>query len=118
MNPVPESKPNNGNVPTASSAKAATARGHGRETDKVVDFLTSAPHRGWLFGLFLVFATMLAYQPIWHAGFIWDDDHYVTGNLALHSLKGLWQIWFVPGATPEPTRWRSPVSGWNITFGI
>ncbi len=101
MKPVPESKPNNGSVPTASSAKAATARGHGRETDKVVDFLTSAPHRGWLFGLFLVFATLLAYQPIWHAGYIWDDDHYVTGNLTLHSLKGLWQIWFVPGATPQ-----------------
>ena len=101
MNPAPESKPNNGSVSTASSAKAATARGRGPETDKVVDFLTSSPHRGWLFGLFLVFATMLAYQPIWHAGFIWDDDHYVTGNLTLHSLKGLWQIWFVPGATPQ-----------------
>jgi len=101
MNPVPEPKPNNGSVPTVSGAKAAAPRGPRPETDQVVDFLTSSPHRGWLFGLFLVLATLLAYQPIWHAGYIWDDDHYVTGNLTLHSLKGLWQIWFVPGATPQ-----------------
>jgi tetratricopeptide (TPR) repeat protein len=102
MKPVSESKPNNGGVPTVSDAKAATARRHGSETDKVVEFLTSSPRRRrLLFGLFLVIATILAYQPIWHAGFIWDDDHYVTGNLALRSLKGLGQIWFVPGATPQ-----------------
>jgi hypothetical protein len=98
---APDSKSNQRNVPTLAGAKAAAPRGHGPETDKVVDFLTSSPHRWWLFGLFLVVATILAYQPIWHAGFIWDDDHYVTGNLTLHSLKGLWQIWFVPGATPN-----------------
>lgn len=98
---MPDSKPIKGSVSTASGAKAATARGQGPETDKVVGFLTSSPHRWWLFGLFLVAATILAYQPIWHAGYIWDDDHYVTGNLTLHSLKGLWQIWFVPGATPQ-----------------
>jgi hypothetical protein len=53
----------------------------------------------WIFGLFLVAATMIAYQPVWHAGFIWDDDVYVTNNLTLHSLDGLRQIWFEPGAT-------------------
>jgi tetratricopeptide (TPR) repeat protein len=101
MKPVPESKPNKGSISTISSAKAATGRRHGLETDKVVEFLTSSPHRWWVFGLFLVMATLLAYQPIWHAGFIWDDDCYVTGNLALRSLKGLWQIWFVPATTPQ-----------------
>ena len=102
MKPVPDSEPNKGSVSTVSGAKAATVRRHGLETDKVVDFLTASPRRRWLlFGLFLIAATLLAYQPIWHAGFIWDDDHYVTGNLALRSLKGLWQIWFVPGATPQ-----------------
>src|SRR5208283_1170947 len=24
----------------------------------------------------LALATILAYQPVWHAGFIWDDDDY------------------------------------------
>src|SRR5208282_4265462 len=57
--------------------------------------------KGWWFGLFLVAITLLAYQPVWHAGYIWDDDQYVTGNIALHSLDGLRQIWLVPGATVQ-----------------
>ena len=54
--------------------------------------------RGWLFGLFLIIATMAAYQPVWHAGFIWNDDAWITQNPMLHSLHGLWQIWFEPDA--------------------
>jgi protein O-mannosyl-transferase len=55
----------------------------------------------WLFCVFLLAATFLAYQPVWHAGFIWDDDQYVTGNTTLHTLDGLRQIWLVPGATVQ-----------------
>ena len=55
----------------------------------------------WLFVLLLALATLLAYQPIWHAGFIWDDDSHVTGNLTLRSLGGLIRIWTVPTATPQ-----------------
>jgi len=58
-------------------------------------------NRDWIFGLILVFATIIAYQQVWHGGFFWDDDDYVTHNLLLHSLKGLWLIWSVPGATPQ-----------------
>ena len=47
----------------------------------------------WLMVVLLVLVTVLAYQPVWHAGFIWDDDQYVTNNLTLHSLDGLRQIW-------------------------
>jgi tetratricopeptide (TPR) repeat protein len=54
-----------------------------------------------MFGLFLITVTVLAYQPVWHAGFIWDDDRYVTDNATLHSLAGLWQIWFQPGVTSQ-----------------
>ena len=61
----------------------------------------SSRNRGWLFGLFLVAATFIAYAPVWHAGYIWDDDRYVTGNVLLHSADGLRQIWFVPGATSQ-----------------
>jgi hypothetical protein len=39
-------------------------------------------------------ATLLAYQPVWHAGFIWDDDVYVTGNKLLTAPDGLRRIWF------------------------
>jgi protein O-mannosyl-transferase len=36
----------------------------------------------------------LAYAPAWHAGFIWDDDRYVTENPLLTAPDGLKQIWF------------------------
>jgi Tfp pilus assembly protein PilF len=55
----------------------------------------------WRLAALLVFVTVLAYQPIWHAGFIWDDDKYVTENLTLRSLGGLAQIWFQPTAAPQ-----------------
>ena len=57
-------------------------------------------HR-WFLGLFLVAATMIAYQPVWHAGFIWDDDDYVINNPTLRSLAGLRQIWCHLAATPQ-----------------
>jgi tetratricopeptide (TPR) repeat protein len=55
----------------------------------------------WLTVGFLVLATVLAYQPVWHAGFIWDDDHYVTNNQTLRTLDGLQQIWCNLTATPQ-----------------
>jgi tetratricopeptide (TPR) repeat protein len=50
--------------------------------------------RGWLKGLLLVVAVFFAYQPAWHAGFIWDDDVYVTLNRLLTAPDGLKRIWF------------------------
>jgi protein O-mannosyl-transferase len=67
----------------------------------VVEFPPPSWRRDWLFGLFIFAVTMIAYQPLWHAGFAWDDDTYITNNLTLHSLKGLWYVWFVPGATVQ-----------------
>ena len=58
-------------------------------------------HRPWLLALVLVIVTFVAYQPAWRAGFVWDDDSYVTNNLALRSLGGLERIWFEPGATVQ-----------------
>ena len=58
-------------------------------------------NRDWIFGLLLIAATVFAYQPVWHAGFIWDDDFYVTNNPTLHDLGGLQRIWFEVGAVPQ-----------------
>ncbi len=58
-------------------------------------------HPGWIFACFLTAVIATAYQPVWHAGFIWDDVEYVTGNLTLHTLDGLRRIWFEPGATVQ-----------------
>ncbi len=49
----------------------------------------------------LVGLTLLAYGPALGAGFVWDDDAYVTGNRTLRTLAGLWAIWTQPGATPQ-----------------
>lgn len=47
-----------------------------------------------LVAVILVAATVLAYKPVWHAGFIWDDDDYVTKNKLLTAPDGLRRIWF------------------------
>ena len=48
----------------------------------------------WVLGLVLAGATILAYQPAWNGGFIWDDDAYVTDNPLLKAPDGLRRIWF------------------------
>ena len=51
--------------------------------------------------LALVLLTFLAYLPALRAGYIWDDDAYVTENVLLHDAHGLSRIWFDIGATPQ-----------------
>ena len=62
---------------------------------------TSLTHRTWLLALVLVIATFAAYQPVWHAGFIWDDDGHVTENPNLRSVHGLYRIWFEPSVDQQ-----------------
>jgi Flp pilus assembly protein TadD len=42
-----------------------------------------------------------AYSPALKAGFIWDDDDYVTENLTLRTADGLARIWAKPLASPQ-----------------
>jgi protein O-mannosyl-transferase len=51
------------------------------------------------FGLLVL--TMAAYLPAFNAGFIWDDDSYVTDNLTLSQPGGLKRIWTEFEATPQ-----------------
>ena len=53
-----------------------------------------------LLGAILVLATVIAYVPALRAGFIWDDDDYVTENTLLHDAQGLGRIW-IPRETPQ-----------------
>jgi protein O-mannosyl-transferase len=48
----------------------------------------------------LAAAVVAAYQHVWRAGFIWDDNGHVT-RPDLRPLGGLWRIWFEPGATQQ-----------------
>ena len=43
----------------------------------------------------------VAYAPTRHAGFIWDDDRYVTENPTLRSVEGLGRIWLDPSSNPQ-----------------
>jgi protein O-mannosyl-transferase len=58
-------------------------------------------HRRWLLALVLAVVTFVAYQPVWHAGFIWDDDLHVTQNVNLRSFQGLQRIWLEPLADQQ-----------------
>src|SRR4029450_116983 len=56
--------------------------------------------RDWVFCLILAAVTILAYQPAWHGGLLWDDDQCVTPR-ELRSLDGLGRIWLEPRAAGQ-----------------
>jgi Tfp pilus assembly protein PilF len=53
-----------------------------------------------LAGLLLAL-TVLAYVPAMQAGFVWDDDSYVSENPTLRSVDGLGLIWLDPDSSPQ-----------------
>jgi tetratricopeptide (TPR) repeat protein len=55
----------------------------------------------WLAAALLALLLVVAYLPALRAGFIWDDDDYVTQNATLRDAHGLARIWAEPGATPQ-----------------
>ena len=54
---------------------------------------------GWLAAL-LVAAVFAAYQPVWIAGYVWDDAAHVTRS-ELQSVQGLVRIWADLDATQQ-----------------
>ena len=56
----------------------------------------------WLWGLILILAIFLTYQPVWFAGYIWDDNVYLTENRDMNGLQGLVQIWTTSAADISP----------------
>ncbi len=53
-----------------------------------------------LFLAALVVAVLLAYQPAWQGGFLWEDESHVT-RPALRSWQGLYRIWFDVESTEQ-----------------
>ncbi|MBU0755353.1 MAG: tetratricopeptide repeat protein [Planctomycetes bacterium] len=51
-------------------------------------------YRGFILAALLVLMTLAAYFPALQAGFIWDDDRYITENPMLVADHGLQRIWF------------------------
>src|ERR1051326_7746141 len=64
------------------------------ENQRAAHHVSRITHHASFRALLLVAATILVYQPVWHAGFIWDDDVYVTENKLLAAPDGLRRIWF------------------------
>ncbi len=85
---------------TATRRTQAPAPAEPRRPTPTAD---TAPTRGaaWLPAVGLVALTLIAYLPVRSAGWVWDDDAYVTANATLRSLDGLRRIWFEPGAVPQ-----------------
>ena len=54
--------------------------------------------RAWLIGALLVAATVIAYLPVWRAGFIWDDDTFLLQNPLIQRPDGLFRLWFTTAA--------------------
>jgi tetratricopeptide (TPR) repeat protein len=57
-------------------------------------------NRDFVWGLLLVAATFLAYQPAWNGQLVWDDDAHIT-HPELRSIDGLSFIWTHPRGTVQ-----------------
>jgi len=71
-------------------------------TDPIAPRMPPWLSRDWLWGLILVLAVILAYQPVWYAGYIWDDDAHVTANPCIVGPLGLKEIWTTSAAAIGP----------------
>jgi protein O-mannosyl-transferase len=58
--------------------------------------------RDWLLGLVLILFVILAYTPVWKAGFVWDDDTILTANPCIVGPLGLKEIWTTSAADVCP----------------
>jgi protein O-mannosyl-transferase len=56
----------------------------------------------WVRPALLVVALVIAYQQVWHAGFIWDDDAHLTKNPCIVGPLGFKGIWTTAAATYYP----------------
>ena len=71
------------------------------ESDKAKAAMNAGSYGSLIIGAALIVLGLTAYVRVLHAGFIWDDDAYVTANQTLRSVEGLAEIWSKPGATPQ-----------------
>jgi protein O-mannosyl-transferase len=87
------SKSDGTNSPTTETARVERPQEPRRR--RLVDM-----RKDCFLGLLLLLATFLAYQSVWHAGFIWDDGAHITWP-ELRSWRGLVNIWMKLGATQQ-----------------
>jgi tetratricopeptide (TPR) repeat protein len=49
--------------------------------------------RDWCWGVLLIAFVFIAYAPVFHAGFVWDDESHLTQNPCVVGPLGLKEIW-------------------------
>jgi protein O-mannosyl-transferase len=54
-----------------------------------------------LASLVLLVLLILAYSPVWNAGFVWDDAEQLVNNQAVKDPNGLPLIWTTVGLSPQ-----------------
>ena len=89
-----------GQSPSAGAARPLRNHDH---TLEPVSPWTRHLQNPWVGLLVILGATFLAYSPVWQCAYIWDDDDYVTKNVHLRTLDGLWRLWI-----PKTTRQYYP----------
>ncbi|HLK12495.1 MAG TPA: tetratricopeptide repeat protein [Candidatus Binatia bacterium] len=72
----------------------------------------AAAGRPCVLGALLVLLILLAYVPAVRDGYVWDDDVYVTDDLALRSPEGLRRIWL------RPTSRILPQQYYPVTYSV
>jgi protein O-mannosyl-transferase len=79
-------------TPKRTTDVRRSAGGKGSAHDPISATPWFVRRRGWLLAAALAAAVLLAYQPAWQGGLIWDDDCHIT-KPELRSWHGLWRIW-------------------------
>jgi protein O-mannosyl-transferase len=49
--------------------------------------------RDWLSAVLLIAFVLIAYAPVFRAGFVWDDESHLTQNRCIVGPLGLKEIW-------------------------
>ena len=94
--------------PKKRKAVSSEVAANNTGTSADVPWLPSSLSREWVLGLILLLAVILAYQPVWYAGFIWDDDMNITANPVIIGPLGLKEIWTTGAAQHFPFQARRP----------
>ena len=84
--------------PAGAGALGASGGPEPPAADRIVRSLRTAWNRNWLLALLLAGGTIIAYLPVWHAGFIWDDGGFLVDNPLIKKADGLYRFWFTTEA--------------------
>jgi tetratricopeptide (TPR) repeat protein len=104
-------------APARAAVMATPARGRSRDEELIENFFL---------GVLLFFLAVLIFFPVFHAGFIWDDDQLLTANPQVHSPDGWRTLWTAPQTADyfpltsttlwlEWQLWHMNAAGYHIT---